>query len=167
MPFPRAVLRAVLLSTVVSLSFSAAQASHKFRVLYSFSGKADGANPHGTLLQDKQGNLYGTTVQGGAHGYGVVFRLSPDGTQLAMVTLDGGNYRIAVQDLASGSVRVLSHGHLDESPSFAPNGAMLMYAEREGSLGSLATVSVDGLTGLRLKAQQGEVREPAWGPFVQ
>ena len=94
-------------------------------------------------------------------------RLSPDGTQLAMVTLDSGNYRIAVQDLASGSVRVLSHGHLDESPSFAPNGAMLMYAEREGSLGSLATVSVDGLTGLRLKAQQGEVREPAWGPFVQ
>ncbi len=94
-------------------------------------------------------------------------RLSPDGTQLAMVTLDNGNYRIAVQDLASGSVRVLSHGHLDESPSFAPNGAMLMYSEREGSRGSLATVSVDGLTGLRLKADQGEVREPAWGPFAQ
>jgi len=94
-------------------------------------------------------------------------RLSPDGTQLAMVTLDSGNYRIAVQDIASGTVRVLSHGHLDESPSFAPNGAMLMYAEREGNLGSLASVSVDGLTGLRLKAQQGEVREPAWGPFVQ
>ncbi len=94
-------------------------------------------------------------------------RLSPDGTQLAMVTLDSGNYRIAVQDLASGAVRVLSHGHLDESPSFAPNGVMLIYAEREGSLGALATVSVDGLTGLRLKAQQGEVREPAWGPFSQ
>ena len=94
-------------------------------------------------------------------------RLSPDGTQLAMVTLESGNYRIAVQDLASGTVRVLSHGHLDESPSFAPNGAMLIYAEREGNLGALATVSIDGLTGLRLKAQQGEVREPAWGPFSQ
>ena len=94
-------------------------------------------------------------------------RLSPDGTQLAMVTLDNGNYRIAVQDVASGSVRVLSHGHLDESPSFAPNGAMLMYSEREGSRGSLATVSIDGLTGMRLKAEQGEVREPAWGPFAQ
>jgi TolB protein len=94
-------------------------------------------------------------------------RLSPDGTQLAMVTLESGNYRIAVQDVANGNVRVLSRGHLDESPSFAPNGAMLMYAERDGSLGSLATVSVDGLTGLRLKAQTGEVREPAWGPFVQ
>ncbi len=94
-------------------------------------------------------------------------RLSPDGTQLAMVTLDNGNYRIAVQDLASGNFRVLSHGHLDESPSFAPNGAMLMYSEREGGRGSLATVSVDGLTGLRLKSEQGEVREPAWGPFAQ
>jgi TolB protein len=94
-------------------------------------------------------------------------RLSPDGTALAMVTLDNGNYRIAVQDIASGSVRVLSHGHLDESPSFAPNGAMLMYSEREGSRGSLATVSIDGLTGLRLKSEQGEVREPAWGPFAQ
>ena len=92
-------------------------------------------------------------------------RVSPDGVQLAMVTLDNGNYRIAVQDLASGAVRVLSHGRLDESPSFAPNGATLMYSEREGSRGSLATVSTDGLTGLRLKASQGEVQEPAWGPF--
>ena len=92
-------------------------------------------------------------------------RVSPDGSQLAMVTLDNGNYRIALQDLARGAVRVLSHGHLDESPSFAPNGATLIYSEREGGRGSLATVATDGLTGLRLKASQGEVREPAWGPF--
>jgi TolB protein len=90
--------------------------------------------------------------------------VSADGTQLAMVTLDNG-YRIAVQDLASGTVRVLSHGHLDESPSFAPNGATLIYSEREGEGGALATVSTDGLTGMRLKAQQGEVQEPAWAPF--
>lgn len=94
-------------------------------------------------------------------------RVSPDGTLLAMVTLDSGNYRIAVQDLANGTQRVLSRGHLDESPSFAPNGATLIYAQRESNAGSLATVSVDGLTGLRLKAEQGEVREPAWGPFSQ
>lgn len=94
-------------------------------------------------------------------------RVSADGTQLAMVTLDSGNYRIAVQDLASGNVRVLSHGHLDESPSFAPNGATLIYSEQDASRGVLATVSVDGLTGLRLKSEQGEVREPVWGPFAQ
>ena len=92
-------------------------------------------------------------------------RVSADGTELAMVTLDGTNYRIAVQDLQSGAVRVLTHGRLDESPSFAPNGATLLYSQREGARGSLATVSVDGLTGARLKAQQGEICEPAWGPF--
>jgi TolB protein len=92
-------------------------------------------------------------------------RVAPDGSQLAMVTLDNGQYRVALQDLARGTVRVLSHGHLDESPSFAPNGATLIYSEREGSRGTLAMVATDGLTGLRLKASQGEVREPAWGPF--
>jgi TolB protein len=94
-------------------------------------------------------------------------RVSADGNLLAMVTLEGGNYRIAVQDLTSGNVRVLSKGRLDESPSFAPNGATLMYSEREGGRAGLATVSVDGLTGLRLKSEQGEVREPSWGPFAQ
>jgi TolB protein len=94
-------------------------------------------------------------------------RLSADGNLLAMVTLESGNYRVAVQDLTNGNVRVLSKGHFDESPSFAPNGATLMYSEREASRGILATVSVDGLTGLRLKSEQGEVRDPAWGPFAQ
>jgi TolB protein len=94
-------------------------------------------------------------------------RVSADGSQLAVVTLDSGNYRVAVQDLNSGTFRVLSKGHLDESPSFAPNGSTIMYSEREGSRGILATVSVDGLIGLRLKSEQGEVREPAWGPFAQ
>ena len=96
--------------------------------------------------------------------------LSPDGKLLAMVTRDdSGNYRIAVQNLATGDFRVLTHGRLDTSPSFAPNGATIMYAERpgQGQAGILATISVDGLTGLSLNPTQGEVRDPAWGPFVQ
>ncbi|HEY2403715.1 MAG TPA: Tol-Pal system beta propeller repeat protein TolB [Steroidobacteraceae bacterium] len=93
-------------------------------------------------------------------------RVSADGNLLAVVTQDSGNYRVAVQDLNSGTFRVLSKGHLDESPSFAPNGSTIMYSEREGNRGILATVSVDGLIGLRLKSDQGEVREPAWGPFA-
>ena len=112
-------------------------------------------------------------MQGGAHPKRVTFggtynarpRVSADGSLLAMVTLDGSNYRIAVQDLASGAVRILSHGRLDESPSFAPNGATLIYSERDGSRGALGTVSTDGLTGLRLNATEGEVQDPAWGPF--
>jgi TolB protein len=127
------------------------------------------------FTSDRAGSpqIYQISVTPGAHPKRITFgsnysarpRVSPDGSQLAMVTLDNGNYRIAVLDLKSGTVRVLSHGHLDESPSFAPNGATLMYSERESSRGALATVSTDGLTGLRLKASQGEVREPAWGPF--
>lgn len=93
-------------------------------------------------------------------------RLSPDGAQLAMVTLDNGNYRVAVQDLASGTQRVLSKGRLDESPSFAPNGAMLIYAGRDSGRDMLETVSVDGLTSQRLKSDRGAVREPVWGPFL-
>jgi TolB protein len=94
-------------------------------------------------------------------------RVSPDGTQLAVVTLDQSSYRIGIQDIASGTLRVLSRGKLDESPSFAPNGAMLIYSGQERGRGVLATVSVDGLTGQRLNSDAGQVREPVWGPFAQ
>jgi TolB protein len=94
-------------------------------------------------------------------------RISQDGAQLAMVTLDGGSYRIAVQDIATSTVRVLSKGRLDEAPSFAPNGAMLIYSGSERGQGVLQTVSVDGLVGQRLKSDQGDVREPVWGPFLK
>jgi TolB protein len=130
------------------------------------------------FTSDRAGSpqIYQIGVQPGARPKRITFtgnynarpRVSADGTQLAMVTLANGDYRIAAQDLASGTVRVLSHGHLDESPSFAPNGATLIYSERDAGRGALATVSIDGLTGLRLSAPQGqgEVREPAWGPFA-
>jgi len=98
-------------------------------------------------------------------GYDARPRVSPDGTKLAYVTREGGNYRIAVQDLASGNVSVLSRGALDESPSFAPNGATILYAGRDGAVGTLQTVSVDGQVTQRLTSSQGELREPAWEPF--
>jgi TolB protein len=98
-------------------------------------------------------------------GYVARPRVSPDGTKIAFVTREGSNYRIAVQDLASGTVSVLSRGSLDESPSFAPNGATIIYAGRDGAVGSLQSVSVDGQVSQRLTSSQGELREPAWEPF--
>lgn len=93
--------------------------------------------------------------------------VSPDGKRLAFVTLDGKNYRIAEQDLDSGTVTVLSHGTLDQSPSFAPNGATIIFAGRDSAMDTLQTVSVDGLVMQRLKSSdQGQVREPVWGPFA-
>jgi len=92
-------------------------------------------------------------------------RLSPDGKELAMVTLDRGGYRIGVMDLASRNLRVLTTGSQDESPSFAPNGALLIYATRDRGRGALAIVSADGSFQQRLSSDKGDVRDPAWQPF--
>lgn len=90
---------------------------------------------------------------------------SPDGKLLTLVTREEGKYRIAVQDLESGVMQVLSQGSLDESPSFAPNGSMVIYATKAGNRGVLAAVSVDGRVKQRLALQEGDVREPVWSPF--
>jgi len=94
-------------------------------------------------------------------------RVSPDGRELALVTIDRGAYRIAIADIARGGMRILTTGQLDESPSYAPNGADIIYASREGGRGVLAIVSSDGRVQQRLAASAGEVREPAWSPFLQ
>ena len=93
-------------------------------------------------------------------------RLSPDESELAFVTLDGSGYHIAVQNLrGSGDMRVLTKGRFDESPSFAPSGAVLIYASRDRGRGVLALVSTDGRVQQRLVSSEGEVREPAWAAY--
>ena len=95
-------------------------------------------------------------------------QVSPNGRRLAMVTAVDGRFCIAVQNLKTGSFRVLTHGPLDSTPSFAPNGATIIYTkELEGERGGsiLATISTDGQTGMTLKPTRGEVQDPAWGPF--
>lgn len=93
-----------------------------------------------------------------------------DGRLLAMVQGKGNVYRIAVVDRergGSGAVRLISPGPLDESPSFAPNASMVLYAAREGNRGVLYAASIDGSVRQRLALPDGDVREPAWGPFRQ
>ncbi len=93
--------------------------------------------------------------------------VSADGKRIATAQGSGNTYRIAMMDTSLGSPRwsTLSPGSLDESPSFAPNGAMLIYAAREGSRGVLYAVSADGRVRQRLVLADGNVREPSWGPF--
>jgi TolB protein len=92
-------------------------------------------------------------------------RLSPDGKRLAVVHLDRGNYRIAVMDVRSKEILVVSAGQQDESPSFAPNSDTLIYATRQARNGVLETVTADGLIRQRVSSGQGDVREPVWSPF--
>ncbi len=90
---------------------------------------------------------------------------SPDGSRLTLVHGDQGAYRIGLLDLETNSLRVLSDARLDESPSFAPNGTMIIYATKDDRGAALAAVSVDGRVHQRLTFQKGMVREPAWSPF--
>ena len=93
-------------------------------------------------------------------------RLSPDGKKLAVVHNDRGNFRIGVMDLESKFLHVLSKGRQDESPSFAPNSDILIYATRVGRDGVLETVSADGLIRQKMSVRAGgDVREPVWSPF--
>ncbi len=90
---------------------------------------------------------------------------SPDGRSLVMVTRENGQFRIGMLDLASGLMQVLTRGSLDESPSFAPNGSMILYATKSGRRGVLSAVSSDGRVRQRLALDAGDVREPAWSPM--
>jgi TolB protein len=90
---------------------------------------------------------------------------SPDGRYLAMVHRKGGKFYIAVMDMQSRQLRILTGGGLDESPSFAPNGRTIIYATTRGGRQVLAAVSVDGRVQQNLVLRDNDVREPVWSPY--
>ncbi len=92
---------------------------------------------------------------------------APDGKSLALVTRVKGQFRIGLLDLQRNLLQVLSRGSLDESPSFAPNGSMILYATKQGRRAVLSAVSSDGGVHQRLAVDEGDVREPAWSPLRQ
>lgn len=99
--------------------------------------------------------------------YNVSPRYSPDGKSFVFIQRESGKFRVAVQDIISGQVQVLTDSALDESPSWAPNGKMILYATDLLGRGVLAAVSSDGRVKQRISTQAGDVREPAWGPLLK
>lgn len=93
--------------------------------------------------------------------------LSPDGRRIAVAQGRGNEYRIAIWDTETERFTILTPGKLDESPSYAPNGSMILYATREGTRGVLSAVSADGNVRQRLILSEGDVREPAWSPVIR
>lgn len=100
--------------------------------------------------------------------YNARARVTPDGRKMVMVHRNDDNFHIAVQNLKTGVLQVLTtETQLDESPSVAPNGSMVVYAASEGDRSILAAVSLDGEVKFRLPSKYGDVREPAWSPLLK
>lgn len=123
-----------------------------------------GGSPQIYRMSSAGGDAQRVTFEGG---YNVSPRISPDGKSLAFIQREQGKFRVTLQELASGQVQILSDTAKDESPSFAPNGRMILYATSIRGKGTLAAVSVDGRVKQRLSETGGDVREPAWGPAIK
>ena len=137
-------------------------------------------SPDGTWIiftSDRGGSpqIYRTQVNGGGSAYRLTFEgsynvsphFSPDGKSFTFIQRVNGSFNVALQDMATSQVQVLTDTRMDESPSFAPNGKMLLYATEIGGRGILAAVSSDGRVKQRLSTQSGDVREPEWGPLLK
>jgi TolB protein len=98
--------------------------------------------------------------------YNARARVAQDGRNVVLVHQREGDFNIALLDLVTNRLQILTSTQLDESPSIAPNGSMVLYATKFGDRGILAAVSVDGGAKFRLPAQEGDVREPAWSPYL-
>ena len=135
---------------------------------------ADGGSLYFTSDRGGRPQIYQVGAGGGSAtrvtfdgSYNASPSVSFDGKKLATAQGAGNTYRIALMDRSLGGARwsLLSPGSMDESPSFAPNGAMVLYAAREGRRGVLYAVSADGRVRQRLVLASGDVREPAWSPY--
>jgi TolB protein len=134
----------------------------------------DGKNVYFTSDRGGRPQIYRVAASGGKATrvtregtYNARVTISPDGSRIAVAQGRGNEYRIAILELETGRMRTLTPGVLDESPSFAPNGSMILYATREDSRGVLAAVSADGNVRQRLILTEGDVREPAWSPVIR
>jgi len=135
----------------------------------------DGTNLYFTSDRGGTPQIYKVAAQGGDPqrvtfdgSYNANPRISPDGRTLAFVHRESGDLHIAVMDLASGTLQVLTDGILDKSPSFAPNGSMIIFEADYRDRGVLSEVSVDGQVRERLseRANGVDVHAPVWGPFL-
>ncbi|MFP6797513.1 MAG: Tol-Pal system beta propeller repeat protein TolB [Pseudomonas sp.] len=139
-----------------------------------FWGK-DGQTLYFTSDRSGKPQIYKTNINSGSAervtfigNYNANPKLSADEKTLVMIHRQDGYtvFKVAAQDLQRGNLRILSDTSLDESPTVAPNGTMVIYATRQQGRGVLVLASTNGRVRLPLPTAQGEVREPSWSPYL-
>jgi len=118
-------------------------------------------------------NIYSIPVSGGKElrltysgRYNASAKSSHDGDFLVLIHNDGAGFNVATHDLKSGVTQILTNGALDQSPSIAPNGRIIVYASEQSGRGILRFVSKNGRSKARYSGSFGELREPSWGPLI-
>jgi TolB protein len=91
---------------------------------------------------------------------------TPNQKFIVMLHREDRDFRIGVQNLASGMINIITDSDADESPTVAPNGKLVLYATKIHEKGILAISSIDGSIRIRLPSREGDVQEPAWSPYI-
>ena len=130
------------------------------KTLYFVSDR--GGSPQIYRMPLNGGNAERVTFTGT---YNISPSLSPDGRWLAYISRVSGAFKLHVMELASGAVNSISDTSADENPSFSPNSRLIIYATQQQGREALMTTTIDGKIKARLAGQNGDIREPDWGPI--
>jgi TolB protein len=130
------------------------------RSIYFVSDR--GGSPQIYRMSPSGGNAERVTFTGT---YNISPAISPDGRWLAYVSRVGGAFKLQVMEISSGTVSSITDTSADESPSFAPNSRLIVYATQQQGKEALMTTTLDGKIKARLSGAVGDIREPDWGPF--
>ena len=130
------------------------------RTIYFVSDR--GGSPQIYRMNPAGGNADRVTFSGS---YNISPALSPDGRWMAFISRVGGGFKLHVMELSSGTTTAITDTSADESPSFAPNSRLIVYATQQQGKEALMTTTLDGKIKARLSGAGGDIREPDWGPF--
>ncbi len=121
-----------------------------------------GGSPQIYRMGATGGNVERVTFTGS---YNISPAISPDGRWLAYISRIGGAFKLHLMELGKGTTIAITDTNADESPSFAPNSRLIVYATQQQGREALLTTTLDGKIKARLTGAVGDIREPDWGPF--